>query len=203
MKVLLSMMLFVGSQVYGATYLYKWKAGNSPLKSEFSKVLPEDKFVAEIPENIADKLRLSAQFEYFEKDQKVDMPAVSFKDTKSNSNKNWVLDRVNVHQAWRVTKGSPNVIVGVCDSGIDRTNPEFKGKVLRGWNFVGNNSNTNHYLFDSGRPNTHGSMVASFIAAEYNEANGNGGVAPGVKILPGLINAGVSAYNSNIIKCIR
>ena len=87
----------------------------------------------------------------------------------------WGLDRSGASRAWPLADGS-GVTVAVLDTGVSPTHPDLAGRLLPGWNFVGNNANT---ADDSG----HGTYVAGVIAGRPGPG-GFSGVAPGVRILP-------------------
>lgn len=71
--------------------------------------------------------------------------------------------------AWNITTGSTNVLVAVLDTGLNGTLAEFTNRVVAGYNFVSNNSNT-------ADDNDHGTSVAGTLAANAN----NGIVGAGV-----------------------
>jgi PGF-pre-PGF domain-containing protein len=84
---------------------------------------------------------------------------------------------INATRAWTVQISNTNLTgqgqtVCVIDSGINSSHPDLAGKVLGGWNYVGNNNNT---LDDYG----HGTHVAGIIAAN----GGIKGVAPGANLI--------------------
>jgi len=89
---------------------------------------------------------------------------------------------INVVPVWRnYTTGSPEVIVGVVDGGIDFKhedlvanmwhNPEKKGDAQYGYNFASDNYKIN--------PEDHGTHVAGTIAAVNNNGIGVSGIAGG------------------------
>ena len=89
---------------------------------------------------------------------------------------------INVFPVWKnYTKGSPEVIVGVVDGGIDFNhedlaanmwhNPEKKGDAQYGYNFATDNFKIN--------PENHGTHVAGTIAAVNNNGIGVSGIAGG------------------------
>ncbi len=107
---------------------------------------------------------------------------------------------INILKAWEITKGSPEVFVGVLDSGIDITNVELKHCIYKneaeifnntdddnnnyiddvnGWNFYENNN----IIYSSYLHDHHGTYISSIIAASH-EAGEICGVAPNVQILP-------------------
>lgn len=108
---------------------------------------------------------------------------------------------IGAEYAWSVTKGNPDIVVAVIDTGIDINHPDLKNNIWRnpgeisgdgidndqngfiddvnGWDFI-NNDNT---VFDSPSEDTHGTHVAGIIAAANNNI-GIIGIAPNVKIMP-------------------
>lgn len=216
MKALLSVLLFFSAQVFAKDYLYKWnnQAGIDHINQaiylleENQIELPQNGYITNIKPELAFELRKTKAFLYLEEDREIKAPIekVNRHLNQKNyfeTNRGWSLDKVGAKAAWRKTQGHPSVIVAFCDSGINSSVPELRGKVLRGWNFVGGNSNTSHYSAQ-GDPNTHGTSVASFIAANYNPFSNTGGVAPRVTLLPGLItNAQGSTSTVKITSCIR
>ncbi len=71
--------------------------------------------------------------------------------------------------------------IAVIDTGVDSNHPVLRGKVISGWNFINNNSNTG--ITPGWEP--HGTGTAGVIAASGYYFNGayNQGIAPGVKII--------------------
>lgn len=212
----MSMILCLSTQAFAMDHLYKWdkkasqesKDQAAQLLSDAGAELTEDGFVADISSELALKLKQTKAFEYIEADLEFDAPVTTEISNNSKSffeaARGWTLDKVQAKEAWRETQGDPSVIVAFCDSGIDTRQPEFRGKVLKGWNFVGNNSKTSHYLRSNGSPNTHGTTVASYIAANYDAHTNTGGIAPNVTLLPGLVvNANGTTSMAKVSSCIR
>ena len=109
---------------------------------------------------------------------------------------------IDALEAWQVTQGSSDVVVGVLDSGIDYTHPDLVGQIWtnpgedcpgcrtngidddgngyvddwRGWDFAGND---NDPMDDNG----HGTHVAGTIGARQ-DANGVVGVNWRVRLMP-------------------
>jgi subtilisin family serine protease len=79
--------------------------------------------------------------------------------------------------AWAITTGSPDVVIGVMDSGIDATHPDLAGAVVEGHNFVDETSDTRD-------PLGHGTAVAGILAARANNSLGSAGVCWRCRLLP-------------------
>lgn len=80
---------------------------------------------------------------------------------------------INVVPVWKeYTTGSPSVVVGVVDGGIDYTHPDIAANYLAGgYNFAARSSRIT--------PDDHGTHVAGTIAAVSNNGLGVSGVAGG------------------------
>lgn len=120
---------------------------------------------------------------------------------------------MDILEAWKKTQGSPDVVVGIIDTGCDYTHPDLKHALkinekeapanggiagidddangyvddVYGYNFVSSDL-TSPYYGVAGRPdpmddNSHGTHVSGAIAAEANNGIGVAGVAPNVKII--------------------
>lgn len=116
------------------------------------------------------------------------------------------LANVDLERAWDVTTGNSNFVVAVLDDGFDYTHEDLAGVAytnpgeiagdnidndnngyvddVRGWDFAGNDNNVAP-AYDStyGFYDSHGTQVATTIAAVRNNGVGIAGVA-NVKILP-------------------
>ncbi|WP_313366346.1 S8 family serine peptidase [Microbacterium sp.] len=103
--------------------------------------------------------------------------------TDPREGEQWDMQMINVPQAHEITTGSPDVLIGVLDSGIDPDHPDLASQIDR-FNSVG--------CTDAGRPATgeaawapttsdHGTHVAGTIGAARNGV-GIVGVAPGSKM---------------------
>ena len=93
----------------------------------------------------------------------------------------WYARRIKAPDAHKITGGSPKVLVGVIDTGVDASHPDLNDNIdfSRSVSCVGGKANRDQAAWndDSG----HGTNVAGVIAAE---ANGQGivGIAPNVKL---------------------
>ncbi|WP_326603989.1 type VII secretion-associated serine protease mycosin [Streptomyces sp. NBC_01800] len=92
----------------------------------------------------------------------------------------WHLDAMKADQMWMTSKGR-GVTVAVIDGGVDSSNPDLIGQVLKGKDLAPDASGDEHTDYDG-----HGTSMAGLIAGTGQRGGGNGafGLAPGVKILP-------------------
>lgn len=88
-----------------------------------------------------------------------------------------LFNRVNVFDAWKVTKGDPNVLIGVIDHGFDFFHPDLKANLISGF-YAADTYHTEHF-----ENVAHGTIVASLIVAVSNNGIGLTGLAPGCRVL--------------------
>lgn len=116
----------------------------------------------------------------------------------------WYLQRINASRAWSLAyavdgfaAALDTVQVAIVDSGIDVNHPEFRGRLLAGYNYLAPGASP---VDDFG----HGTHVAGLIGAVANNASGIAGVAPKVKIdARKVLNSQGSGTISNVAKAIR
>ena len=88
-----------------------------------------------------------------------------------------LLRLINVREAWKTTKGDPNVLVGVIDNGFDFFHPNLKGQLIPGFYYPGGY----HTEFFEGI--AHGTMMSSIIVARQGDRMGMVGLAPDCRVL--------------------
>jgi subtilisin family serine protease len=129
----------------------------------------------------------------------------------------WALERLQMPAVWSITRGSPDVVVAVLDSGVEaahedlgttrlwQNRAEINGQPgvdddgngyvddFHGWDWVrGDNS-----LVD---PFGHGTHVAGTLAAAMDNELGIAGMAPGVRIMPlRVLNERGNGFISDLI----
>lgn len=89
----------------------------------------------------------------------------------------WHLPMISSPAAWANTNGSSSVIIAILDTGVDATHPDLAPKIVPGWNFWDNNSNTSDVY-------GHGTAVAGTAAAASNNGLGVASVAWNCHIMP-------------------
>ncbi|SFS43540.1 S8 family peptidase [Marininema halotolerans] len=87
------------------------------------------------------------------------------------------LRQINAPLAWNVTRGRRAVFVAIVDTGVQTNHPDLRTKLLRGFNFISGNTNTNDN-------NGHGTHVAGIAAAATNNGIGVAGTGFNIRILP-------------------
>lgn len=98
-------------------------------------------------------------------------------------------DYINVPKAWGITTGSSDIKIGILDTPIYYTDPDFLGKVtpIQGYNLV---------LV----PNSHGTDVAATAAARGNNGYGSVGVCMDCSIIAGPMAYNTADQNANLYK---
>jgi subtilisin family serine protease len=91
----------------------------------------------------------------------------------------YALRLVHAAEAWRVTRGSPDVKIAIIDSGIDDHHPDLTGQVADETATIGARGKIG--LGSPRDDNGHGTHCAGVAAA--SGANGVSGIAPGCKLL--------------------
>lgn len=94
--------------------------------------------------------------------------------------KQWHLTAMKAEEMWKTSTGK-GVTVAVIDSGVDATNPDLQGQVLKGKDYAPDQAGDEQTdVFG------HGTGMAAMIAGTGESGGGDGafGLAPGTKILP-------------------
>jgi len=88
---------------------------------------------------------------------------------------------INAPEAWEITKGDPNIVVALVDSGVDLDHPDLFNNLVPGYDFENND--------DSPEPrgsveSAHGTACAGLVAAEGDNGIGVVGVTHNCKVMP-------------------
>lgn len=133
-------------------------------------------------------LKRNPHIEFAELDRRV-APAAAPNDPYFGSS--WHLAKINASTAWDSSTGS-GVTVAVLDTGVDAAHPDLSSRIVPGWNFYDNNSNTSDV-------HGHGSAVAGAAAATMNNAIGVAAIAGQARIMPiRIADANAYAYWSTV-----
>ncbi|MEO8028020.1 MAG: S8 family serine peptidase [Bryobacteraceae bacterium] len=138
-------------------------------------------------------LRASGQFQFVERDY---YAHGSVQPNDPSFPGQWHLAKIAAPAAWDINRGSSGIIIAIVDSGVDGSHPDLSSKMVAGWNFVNNNSDTHDVL-------GHGTAVAGTAAAATDNATGVAGVTWMSKIMPlvALDSSNYATY-SNIASAI-
>jgi Subtilase family/Bacterial Ig domain/Fervidolysin N-terminal prodomain len=108
----------------------------------------------------------------------------------------WHLPKISAPDGWDMCTGSDMAPIAIIDSGVDPTHPDLSDKLICGYNFVENNTDTHDVL-------GHGTAVAGTAAAISNNVAGVAGVAWGNPIMPLVVfNSDNLASYYNVARAI-
>jgi thermitase len=88
-----------------------------------------------------------------------------------------LFEKLKVAEAWQLTKGTPDVLVGVIDNGFDFFHPLLKGRLLPGFYASGG------YHTELEDNIGHGTAVSSLIVAHGGPGSEMTGLAPGCRVV--------------------
>ena len=133
----------------------------------------------------------------------------------------WYLNKIKVFDAWQVTSGTPSVVVGLIDTGVDYTHPDLQGALWQneaeingidgvdddgngyvddriGWDFTDAPAfpDGGDYKDEDNDPmdeygHGHGTQCAGIIAAARNNNRGISGIAPESRVM--VLRAGTAS----------
>ena len=108
----------------------------------------------------------------------------------------WHLPKIAAPAAWDVATGS-GVTIAILDGGVESTHPDLAARIVPGWNFFDNTSNTSDVT-------GHGTKVAGVAAAIGNNSLGATGGAWNAKIMPMRITdaSGSITYFSTVANAL-
>lgn len=89
----------------------------------------------------------------------------------------WHLPRVELDAAWDVTRGDPQLILAVVDTGVDVNHPDLAARMTAGYNFVTSSTDASDCC-------GHGTMVAGVLGAVTDNGVGVAGAAWHCRIMP-------------------
>jgi subtilisin family serine protease len=104
----------------------------------------------------------------------------------------WSPVKTNAVRAWDLTTGSSQVVVAVADTGVDPAQPDLRGKLVPGYDYVNGDS-------DPSDDNGHGTAVAGIIGADTNNELGVAGYCWHCLVMPvKVLGADGSGFMSTV-----
>jgi subtilisin family serine protease len=114
----------------------------------------------------------------------------------------WGLAMVRAPEAWSTSTGI-GAQVAVIDTGVDAEHPDLGGRLLDGFDFVGDDPEGPDTDDDPSDGNGHGTHVTGIIVANRDNGEGIAGVAPGAKVLPlRVLDDSGGGFTDDIVKAI-
>lgn len=134
--------------------------------------------IVQLPPNASEKavaaqLAHNPHIKFAERDMLL-KPELTANDTYYFSE--WHLTTIGAPSAWDISNGN-SITIAIVDTGVEASHPDLAGKLVAGWNYADNNSDTSDVF-------GHGTKVAGTAAAITNNGIGVAGVAGGAKIMP-------------------
>lgn len=97
----------------------------------------------------------------------------------------WYFSPIQVQEAWSITQGSPEVVVGIVDSYMDLNHPELsRDRAIYPYSVVTGGSNVAPVNGCEITSAGHGSVVTSVAVGEAGNRIGSAGIAPKCKFIP-------------------
>lgn len=135
----------------------------------------------------------------------------------------WGHTKASVPQAWELSKGDSNIVIGIIDSYVNTKHPEFRGQMkynhkerygIRNYDDDGNGFVDDSLGFDFAEGNNeishwHGTAVAGIAAAKVNNGVGVAGVGFNSRFMPikvasaRVANQRLEILSINVIRAIR
>lgn len=164
------------------------------LATDFKKAYPGDKYsiigfdrdvkslLIQIPENERDEIRQTINskipnHKFIVFDEEI-YELNGHLSTTSASSPGWHLNAVKAPDGWKISKGSPSVVVAVIDDGIDASHPMFKDRIVNAYNVYTQNNALS-------RGEGHGTHTAGLAVGSLDYQNqGAAGIAPDCMLMP-------------------
>ncbi|MFK7883543.1 MAG: S8 family serine peptidase [Phycisphaerales bacterium] len=170
----------------------------SPMMQKKSKFA--DEVVISVPPGVSEGemagvLMATGDYEFVEPNWRL-FPVATVPNDPQYGN-SWQHTRMQSAAAWDITQGSSDVIVAVCDSGVDSNHPDLQAALVPGYNAVNNRA-----AVDGGETedlNGHGTFVSGCAAAIGNNGTGVVGVGWNMRVMPirvsNLPGGGANAFD--------
>lgn len=170
---------------------------NNPSKNQIvEKLLTNKSTSKEDLEKIKAEMINSGEYKFVEFDT-TEYEATDSNDSALALSGGWQHNAIDTSGAWPLIKNPSEVIVAVCDSGLESTHDDLQNVSVPGHSFVGD-------AFDTTPTTHHGTMVSGLISGQQNLEYKTSGIAPFVKIMPiRIANSSGSSSLSTIVECIK
>lgn len=146
--------------------------------------VPEDKrdeICQKLPGQISEVEFLVVPVEVMTQYAEVTPNDPAFKD----ANKSWYFKPIQAQEAWSITQGSSDIIVGIVDSYMDLNHPELKGnRCVFPYSVINGNSDVSPRTGAPADYAGHGTLVTAVAVGNANNNAGSSGIAPNCKFIP-------------------
>lgn len=146
--------------------------------------VPEDKrdeICQKLPGQISEVEFLVVPVEVMTQYAEVTPNDPAFKD----ANKSWYFKPIQAQEAWGITQGSSDVIVGIVDSYMDLNHPELKGdRCVFPYSVINGDSDVSPRAGAPADYAGHGTLVTAVAVGNANNNAGSSGIAPKCKFIP-------------------
>ena len=88
-----------------------------------------------------------------------------------------LFEKLNVFEAWKTTRGNPEIVIGCIETGFDFYHPYLRDQLVPGYYAEG------VYHTETFLAVAHGTLVSSLMVANSRNENGMHGLAPDCKVL--------------------
>lgn len=100
-------------------------------------------------------------------------------------NKSWYFKPIQMFEAWEITQGSSDIIVGIVDSYMDLNHPELAGdRAIYPFSVTKGNANVAPPSGIDVSMAGHGTLVTSVAVGNANNGEGSAGIAPKCRFIP-------------------
>ena len=157
---------------------YNTGAKTAVLEVETNK---RDEICQKLPEKITNVDFYVVPVEQMLQNTSVNLNDPALKDI----NKSWYFKPIQAQEAWTITQGSSDVVIGIVDSYMDLSHPELKGnRCIFPYSVVKQNSDVSPRRGAREDFYCHGTLVTAIAVGNANNGQGSSGIAPKCKYIP-------------------
>lgn len=103
----------------------------------------------------------------------------------TDANRSWYFRPIQAYEAWDITQGSSDIIVGIVDSYMDLTHPELRGnRCIYPYSVPKGNDDVAPPARAEEGIAGHGTLVTAVAVGNANNSVGSSGIAPRCKFIP-------------------